>query len=142
MAESDECILIVDPDGATVDRLREAFEDDGYLVHAADDGLDAICKLAAMESLPVAIVTALEMRHMSGRELVELVRTDPDLHSVVVIVMADPGAHTDLDAVVVERPVVYEAVRRLVRQLRDTVPPPSSNASVIGGQRSAVTVDG
>jgi CheY-like chemotaxis protein len=118
----EERVLLVDSDLPALEALREEFEADGYCVSIAGDGLDAICKLAEMGAPPVAIVTGMNMPWMSGPELIAFVRSDPELRSVVLMVITDCDA-TDLDAAVVGRPACYERCHRLIRQLRDTVPP-------------------
>ena len=118
----EERVLLVDSDLPALEALRDEFEADGYAVSIAGDGLDAICKLAEMAALPVAIVTGMNMPWMSGPELIAFVRSDPDLRSVVMMVITDCDG-TDLDAAVVGRPASYDRCARLIRQLRDTVPP-------------------
>jgi CheY-like chemotaxis protein len=115
-------VLLVDTDLPMLESLREELEADGFAVSIAGNGLDAICRLAEMPRLPVAILTGLEMPWMSGHELCAFVRSDPSLKSVVLMVIADLDS-TDLDAFVVGRPANCDLCRRLIRQLRDTVPP-------------------
>ena len=121
----EDYVLLVDPDLELLDALRASFEADGYRVVLAMDGIEAVHRLGETSGLPVAIVAAEHMPWMSGLELDRFVRSDASLRSIVVIVTVD-STETELEAIAVKRPPRYEVLRRIIRQKRDTLRPPSS----------------
>jgi len=61
-------VLVVDDDAAARDGLEEFLSDEGFVVHVAVDGIDA---LAVFERcLPALVITDLEMPRMDGRALI------------------------------------------------------------------------
>jgi CheY-like chemotaxis protein len=69
-------VLIVDDEPVIRDTLRMLFEDAGYVVHEAPDGLAAV-ELLAASAVPLIILFDLKMPGMSGYELVRLLTGKP-----------------------------------------------------------------
>lgn len=76
-------ILIVEDDPEVRGVGKELLESQGYEVHAAADGFEAL--LALKRSLPDIIISDLSMPHMSGFELLSVVRRRFPSISVIVI---------------------------------------------------------
>jgi CheY-like chemotaxis protein len=78
-------VLIVEDEEDLREMMREALELNGYTVVTASEGVDALAKLANIES-PCLILLDLLMPGMNGWDFYENVRKRPELASVPVIV--------------------------------------------------------
>ncbi len=67
MNDSPRSILVVDDDPGVRDAVRELLSEEGYAVVTAEDGQDALERLAAMES-PCLILLDLRMPRVDGWE--------------------------------------------------------------------------
>lgn len=81
-----QSVLVIDNDESLVEFLAFVFEDKGFTVYKALDGRVGLD--LARTHRPAVIVTDLMMRELHGLEVVEQVRTQPDLADTVVIVMS------------------------------------------------------
>jgi two-component system, response regulator, stage 0 sporulation protein F len=69
-------VLIVDDEPEIRAPLRMLFEDAGYAVYEASDGLDAV-ELLVSSTTPLIVLLDLKMRGMSGYELLYLLAGKP-----------------------------------------------------------------
>lgn len=96
-------ILLVEDNPADVMLTREAFEDAQFPhhLHHARDGLDALNFLRragphAHAPRPDVILLDLNMPRMTGLELLDILKIDPDLRSIPVIVLTTSRAESDI----------------------------------------------
>jgi two-component system chemotaxis sensor kinase CheA len=86
-------ILVVD-DALTVRELqRSILERAGYEVRTADDGVDALARLAEHPS--DLVLTDVEMPRMDGFALVEAIRAQPSLSTIPVVVLTSRASDED-----------------------------------------------
>jgi len=84
-------ILVVEDDGATRELLQMSLELEGYAVELATNGADGWRRLRS--SLPPRVVLLdIMMPEMDGAELLSLIRADPRLARLPVIVISAFGA--------------------------------------------------
>lgn len=87
-------ILVVED----TDLLRRMYSDrlaaDGYRVLSASDGLEALSALRT--DTPDLILLDLIMPKMSGLEVLELVKKDPRLKHIPVLILSNLGQDTDM----------------------------------------------
>ena len=83
-------ILVVEDDGATRDLLRMSLELEGYTVSLASNGVEGWEYLRA--SQPSLVLLDIMMPEMDGAELLALIRRDPGLARLPVIVISAFGA--------------------------------------------------
>ncbi len=91
-------ILVVDDSGADVRLLREAVRDqriDADLV-AVEDGDEAIEHLRGDERRPDLILLDLNLPRRNGREVLEVLKSDPELRSIPVIVLSTSSSPVDI----------------------------------------------
>src|SRR4051812_24486331 len=84
MTDEAKVLLVVDDDEMVRDAAVESLRDQGFQVHAATNGLEALDLLATIR--PDLIVTDWMMPVMSGAELVAALRADAALAKIPVIV--------------------------------------------------------
>lgn len=83
-------ILVVEDDVAVRSMLTDLLTDEGYSIHAACHGLDALNQLRAMERQPFLILLDLNMPVMTGWEFRVHQKRDPAIaHIPVAVISAD-----------------------------------------------------
>lgn len=109
-------ILVVDDDESMRELLRLHLSNAGYRVRVAEDAIAA--GRALLASPPDLLITDIEMPHMSGLELVSVMRDDASLPRIpVVFLTARHDLHEDLplDAYVT-KPVHLDHLLAVVRK--------------------------
>jgi CheY-like chemotaxis protein len=109
-------VLVVEDDEGMREAFRDFFEDAGYVVRCAANGVEA---LAILRCEPISlIVLDLQMPGMDGRELRRRQREDPSIAGVpVVLVTANPRATID-GVRTIRKPFDGEALLRVVEALQ------------------------
>jgi two-component system alkaline phosphatase synthesis response regulator PhoP len=79
-------ILIVDDEETIRGLLRLTLEDDGFEIFEAENGTEAVQK--AKEIKPDLILLDVMMPGMSGYEVCEIIKSDPELNRAVVIFLS------------------------------------------------------
>lgn len=86
-------ILIAEDNRHIVESLSFVLEREGYLVSAALDGEEAISQLRGAR--PDLMILDLMLPRMNGFEVLKLVKSDPALKSLPVIVLTAKGQAQD-----------------------------------------------
>jgi CheY-like chemotaxis protein len=86
-------ILIVDDEAHVIRVLRLMLEREGYQVHSAADGAEALAGMAAR--LPDVMVSDIQMDGMNGRELCRTVRERYPDQSFPIFVMTSMTASAE-----------------------------------------------
>jgi CheY-like chemotaxis protein len=104
-------ILLADPDPKTRGALRSVLEEAGHSVTAVATGLEAAQVL--MQTVPRLIVLDLDVKWLSGRQLIEVLRHNPRTSFIPIVAVG--GAVEDLRGIpLLLRPVDAEQLRALV----------------------------
>jgi CheY-like chemotaxis protein len=82
-------ILVVDDDADFRTGLRTALEMKGYQAEEAANGEEALLKLT--EKPPLLVLLDLQMPLMNGREMLQRMRSRPDLKEVPVVIISGFG---------------------------------------------------
>lgn len=83
-------ILIVDDDQLLVRMYQKKLENDGYIVVTAQDGKDALEKLA--EFIPDLILLDIMMPELNGLELLKKLKVEEKTKDIPVILLTNVGA--------------------------------------------------
>ena len=126
-------VLLVEDDPGDVLMTREAFAD--YKVrnslHVVDDGVQALAFLRregeyAEAPRPDLVLLDLNLPRMDGREVLQAVKSDPELSSIPVVVLTTSEAEEDVLGsyslhanAYVTKPVDFERFIEVVRQIDD-----------------------
>jgi two-component system alkaline phosphatase synthesis response regulator PhoP len=86
-------ILVVDDEIHIVHVVAIKLRNNGYDVITAENG--ALALAAALQEKPDVIVTDFQMPEMTGLELVEAVRNNPDLADIPIIMLTARGFAID-----------------------------------------------
>jgi CheY-like chemotaxis protein len=126
-------VLLVEDDPGDVLMTREAFED--YKVHnqlhVVNDGEQAMAFLRqegeyADLPRPDLVLLDLNLPRMDGRQVLDAIKSDPDLSSIPVVVLTTSEAEDDVlrsyslhANAYVTKPVDFERFINVVRQIDD-----------------------
>lgn len=93
-------VLLVEDDMADAMLIEEALTEQGMArgIRRADDGVAALEYLRDPQTdRPDLIVLDLNMPRMNGRELLNVLKNDPDLSSIPSVVLTTSAAPDDID---------------------------------------------
>ena len=114
-------VLIVDDEPHVIRILRLTLEREGYRVDSANDGAEALQKLAGER--PDVMISDIQMDGMDGRDLCRAARERYPLQQFLILVMTSMTALEERDWVnqlpvteFLEKPV---SARQLVKRLAD-----------------------
>ena len=79
-------ILVVDDEQATREILQIILEMEGFTVFTAEDGLDALVKIAAQP--PDLIILDVMMPNMDGLTLCQRLRAQPETAGIAVVMLS------------------------------------------------------
>lgn len=94
--ENKVTVLIVDDEEDIREAVSEALSNEGYEVHGAGDGAQAL--EAARELRPSLVLLDLMMPGMNGWEFCAAQRNDPEISRIPVVVVSALGRVNGLDA--------------------------------------------
>jgi DNA-binding response OmpR family regulator len=87
-------ILVADDDPISLLFTKSLLEDRGYIVVTAEDGEMTLVKLR--QELPDLLVTDLVMPYRNGLEIIQEMKTDPQLAGIPVLVMSMKDREPDI----------------------------------------------
>jgi len=126
-------VLLVEDDPGDVLMTKEAFEDNKVAnrLHVVSDGTAAMEFLRkegeyAEAPTPDLVLLDLNLPRMDGRQVLESIKSDPDLSSIPVVVLTTSEAEDDVlrsyslhANAYVTKPVDFERFIEVVRQIDD-----------------------
>jgi two-component system, chemotaxis family, chemotaxis protein CheY len=114
-------VLVIDDDADLRESIGVMLAAAGHSFATANDGVEGLAHLRAGTRRPCVVVLDLMMPRMSGFELRTVMKADPDLANIPVIVVTGAGPLADrrsseLDAEILRKPfevsVLLDAVAR------------------------------
>jgi CheY-like chemotaxis protein len=123
-AESKRCVLVVDDEADIRETLREAVEMVGCTALLAKDGIDALRVLG--QHRPCLIILDLIMPNMTGEELLEAMRLQPELAQLPVIISTSAPRRAPVGVPVLPKPIDLRAFWAWIRQNCDCSAAPLS----------------
>jgi CheY-like chemotaxis protein len=134
-------VLLVDDEPLIRKLISRYLVAAGYVVRAADDGLDAIGKLRG--GLPDLIISDLKMPRMSGFELLDVVRKRFPQIPVIVIsgaVAEEMSPSVAADAYCPKNEFLSEQLLQIISDLKRK-PPPRTAPPDVGDQPTRASCD-
>jgi CheY-like chemotaxis protein len=108
-------ILVVDDDDGIRESLTWLLEDEGYRVHVAAHGREALVVLERIV-LPVLALVDLRMPIMDGVELIEVLRLDPRYATLPVVAFSAASTVAPPDGIpLLQKPIGVEPLLSAVR---------------------------
>ena len=121
-------ILVVEDNPGDLRLLEEALKNDGvvHILDCATDGEQALKFLDAnRESPPDLILLDLNLPRKSGHEVLSVIKNDPELQSIPVVILSTSQAETDISRAYdlyansyVVKPFDYDDFSKVVRSIK------------------------
>jgi CheY-like chemotaxis protein len=109
-------VLVVEDEEELREMMRDALELNGYAVVTANDGNDALSKMAGIDHLCLVILDLL-MPEMNGWDFFERLRQSGTLASVPVVVHTSAPDRAPAGATrVLRKPLMFERLLSVVRE--------------------------
>jgi len=111
-------VLVVDDESDIREAVSEVLADEGYVVHGAGDGAEALRKARAVH--PDIVLLDLMMPGMNGWEFRAAQKGDPELSDIPVVVLSALGRVAGMDASrFIQKPFDLDELLDAVRQYAD-----------------------
>lgn len=110
-------VLVVDDDPDLRAMLTEVLSREGYVVHTASHGKEALALLQRLEEKPRIILVDLMMPVMTGQELIAALREVHALAEIPIAVVTgatEPGSFGEAPRL--QKPIDLQALLRIVEQ--------------------------
>jgi two-component system response regulator CpxR len=105
--EDQKSVMVVDDEADIRETLREAIEMAGCIALLASNGADALAMLA--HHRPCVLILDLSMPVMSGQELLEILRREPALATLQVVVSTSTPRRAPPGVAVLPKPIDLSA---------------------------------
>lgn len=113
-ASNSGCVLVVDDEADIRETLREAVEMVGCTALLAANGADALRVLS--ERMPCLMILDLIMPVMTGEELLEVLRSEPALAHLPVVISTSAPQRAPAGVPVLPKPIDLRAFWDWIRQ--------------------------
>jgi CheY-like chemotaxis protein len=111
-------VLVVDDESDIREAVAEVLADEGYVVHGAGDGAEALRKARAVH--PDIVLLDLMMPGMNGWEFRAAQKGDPELSDIPVVVLSALGRVAGMDAAgFIQKPFDLDELLDAVREHAD-----------------------
>jgi chemosensory pili system protein ChpA (sensor histidine kinase/response regulator) len=88
-------VLVVDDNALARESLADILRVAGYLVHTAENGLEALHTLTSMVPAPDAIILDVDMPEMNGHDFVRVLRGKGRLSRLPIVLLTGESAVAD-----------------------------------------------
>lgn len=118
-------VLVVDDEIDIRESLRDALKDEGYDVHLATNGQEALDLLPQLPR-PCAVILDILMPVMSGADAFRTIRSTPSLADVPILISTSDPSRAPASALVMKKPISLDRLLAVVDAL---FCPPSTRPS-------------
>lgn len=101
---SGRTVLVVDDELDIRESLRDALKDEGYDVHLASNGREALDLLPRLPR-PCAVILDIIMPIMNGAEAYRAIRSTPALADIPILISTSDPSRAPAEAVVMKKPI-------------------------------------
>jgi CheY-like chemotaxis protein len=109
-------VLVVDDEVGIRETLKDLFEDEGFEVDLAADGLEGLDALRTRGPHGLVVVD-LVMPNMAGDELIDIMRRDPALASIPIIMSTSHPDGAPAGVLLIRKPVDVNVLMNIVNGL-------------------------
>ena len=113
---SNKSVFIIEDDVELRESLRDALEDEGYVVHCAANGLLGLELLERFER-PCVVVLDLIMPVMTGNEMYDAMQADPRFSDIPVVVSTSDPSRAPSGVLILKKPVRLQTILTTIGSL-------------------------
>ncbi|MDB4981342.1 MAG: response regulator [Myxococcales bacterium] len=116
LAMAPQTIVVVDDEDAICETLRDVFEEEGFAVEVATNGVDALTLLRAMQVKPGMVILDLLMPRMDGGAVYAAMKADPTLVDIPVVISTSDPSRAPSGVLIMRKPVDLDVLLDTVRK--------------------------
>ena len=109
-------IVVVDDEEAICETLKDVFEEEGYAVECAGDGLQALSLIRGMPVKPGMVILDLLMPRMDGNAVYAAMKSDPTLFEIPVVISTSDPSRAPSGVLIMRKPVDLDLLLDTVRK--------------------------
>jgi CheY-like chemotaxis protein len=109
-------IVVVDDEEAICETLKDVFEEEGYPVEIAQDGVAALELLRRMTVAPGMVILDLLMPRMDGNAVYAAMKADPALMDIPVVISTSDPSRAPSGVLIMKKPVDLDLLLDTVRK--------------------------
>lgn len=111
-------VMVVDDEDVLVEMVASLIEDLGLQALVATNGEEALSSLTTVPEAPALILSDVMMPRMNGIELARMLKLDPRLKNVPIILMSAAGRPSDTHAAdgFVHKPFDLDMLSKLIER--------------------------
>ncbi|HVZ73174.1 MAG TPA: response regulator [Polyangia bacterium] len=98
-------VVIVDDEETIRETLRDVFEEEGYAVELATNGVDALALMRALDERPHVVILDLIMPRMDGGAVYAEMKADPALREIPVLISTSDPSRAPSGVLIMRKPV-------------------------------------
>ena len=110
------CVLVVDDEEGFCETLRDVFEGEGFSVHTAGNGRDALAVLQELPVKPCVVILDLIMPILDGNAVYRAMKADPELAAIPIVIATSDPSRAPADAVVLRKPIPLDRLLAAVHR--------------------------
>jgi len=111
-------VVVVDDEEGICETLRDVFEEEGYDVECAMDGVAALELLRDMAIKPHVVILDLLMPRLDGNSVYATMQEDPTLADIPVIISTSDPSRAPSGVLIMKKPVDLDLLLDTVRKAR------------------------
>ena len=116
MSAPAKTIVVVDDEEAICETLKDVFEEEGYAVEVAYDGIEALRLIRAMRVKPGMVILDLLMPRMDGNAVYAAMKADPALIDIPVVISTSDPSRAPSGVLIMKKPVDLDLLLDTVRK--------------------------
>jgi len=109
-------IVVVDDEETICETLKDVFEEEGYAVETATNGVDALTLLRGMPIKPGMVILDLLMPRMDGNAVYAAMKADPTLLDIPVVISTSDPSRAPSGVLIMRKPVDLDVLLDTVRK--------------------------
>jgi CheY-like chemotaxis protein len=114
--KSTKTVVVVEDEEDICETLRDVFEDEGYNVGVASNGLEALALIRRLPDKPCIVILDLMMPIMDGNEFYRELKADPAFDDVPVVITTSDPSRAPSGVFIMRKPVKLDLLLDTVRK--------------------------
>jgi two-component system response regulator MprA len=114
--EPGKTIVVVDDEETICETLKDVFEEEGYAVEVAMNGVEALELLRGMPEKPGLVILDLLMPRLDGNAVYAAMKADPALRDIPVVISTSDPSRAPSGVLIMKKPVDLDVLLDTIRK--------------------------
>lgn len=115
-AGASKTIVVVDDEETICETLKDVFEEEGYAVEVAMNGVEALELLRGMPVKPGLVILDLLMPRLDGNAVYAAMKADPTLSDIPVVISTSDPSRAPSGVLIMKKPVDLDVLLDTIRK--------------------------